>query len=280
MLFDLRGRGRRRVVKVIYVGLALLFGVGFVGFGVGVGGGGGGLLDAFTNNNGSSSASFEKEIKKDRKLVAAQPKNPAVLAGLMEDLLRQAGTGENYNSAEGGFTTKAGGLLHEIKQDWQRYLTLETKKPSSDLANQMLGVFYGPGSLNEPAAAVAAMQIVIAGRPPSEGLFASLAQIAYIAGNTRQGDLAASKAVALAPAAQKGLIKIRLAQIKKHPKGEAETVATSKTASGGSGEETLSIGGKTYKVPKGTVQGATSTSATTTATTSSAATSTAAPKTH
>ena len=35
MLFDLRGRGRRRAVRVIYMGLALLFGVGFVGFGVG-----------------------------------------------------------------------------------------------------------------------------------------------------------------------------------------------------------------------------------------------------
>ena len=31
MLFDLRGRGRRRTVQVIYIGLALLFGVGFVG---------------------------------------------------------------------------------------------------------------------------------------------------------------------------------------------------------------------------------------------------------
>ncbi len=42
MLFDLRGRGRRRTVRVIYTGLALLMGVGLVGFGIGGGFGGGG----------------------------------------------------------------------------------------------------------------------------------------------------------------------------------------------------------------------------------------------
>lgn len=282
MLFDLRGRGRRRVVKVVYVGLALLFGIGFIGFGVGVGGGGGGLLDAFTNNS-SSSASFTAEIKKDRKAVAAQPSNPAPLAKLIQDILRQAGTGENYNSTEGGFTTKAHGLLVEAKTEWQRYLTLEAKNPSSDLANEMLSAFYGPGSLNEPAAAVAAMQIVIAGRPPSEGLFASLAQLAYIAGNTRLGDLAAAKAVSLAPKAQRDLLRTRLEEIKKNPKGEEGGSAASTTttpASGSAAGGSITIGGKTYNVKPGsttTSKGSTS-SAKSSTSTSSAKTSTTAPK--
>jgi hypothetical protein len=46
MLFDLRGRHRRRAVKVLYVGLALLIGGGLILFGVGAGTGGGGLLNA------------------------------------------------------------------------------------------------------------------------------------------------------------------------------------------------------------------------------------------
>jgi hypothetical protein len=288
MLFDLRGRSRRRVVKVVYVGLALLFGVGFIGFGVGVGGGGGGLFDAFTNNNGTTSASFEKQIKQDRKAVAAQPNDPAPLATLIQDILRQAGTGENYNSTEASFTTKAKGLLREAKEEWQRYLTLETKNPSSDVANEMLSVFYGPGSLNEPAAAVSAMQIVIAGRPPSEGLYASLAQLSYIAGNTRQGDLASSKAVSLAPAAQRSLLRTRLAAIKKNPKGEAETTSTavsSTAAAPSSGAAvstsggTIKIGGKTYNVKPGATTTGKSTGTSST-TTSTAKTSTAAPKKH
>ena len=44
MLFDLRSRGRRRVVKTVYVFLALLIGVGLVGFGVGTGSNFGGLF--------------------------------------------------------------------------------------------------------------------------------------------------------------------------------------------------------------------------------------------
>ena len=46
MLFDLRGRGRRRAVQAIYLGLAILMGGGLVLFGIG-GATSGGLLDAF-----------------------------------------------------------------------------------------------------------------------------------------------------------------------------------------------------------------------------------------
>ena len=79
MLFDLRGRRhRRRLVKVIYIGLALLIGVGLVGFGVGGGLGGGGLFTAATNNEGSSGASYaERRSRSYEKLTAQQPKNVA-----------------------------------------------------------------------------------------------------------------------------------------------------------------------------------------------------------
>ncbi len=49
MLFDLRGRGRRRTVKIVYITLALLMGGGLVLFGIGGGGAmQGGLVDAIT----------------------------------------------------------------------------------------------------------------------------------------------------------------------------------------------------------------------------------------
>ena len=51
MLFDLRSRGRRRTVQVIYLGLAMLMLFGLVLFGVGAGNGFGGLLNAFTNGS-------------------------------------------------------------------------------------------------------------------------------------------------------------------------------------------------------------------------------------
>ena len=59
------------------MGLALLIGVGLVGFGIGGGFGGGGLFNAATNNEGSNAASFASEIKKYEKLTQQQPQNSA-----------------------------------------------------------------------------------------------------------------------------------------------------------------------------------------------------------
>ncbi len=53
MLFDLRGRGRRRTVQVIYLGLAVLMGGGLVLFGIG-GATPGGLFDAVSGNSSST----------------------------------------------------------------------------------------------------------------------------------------------------------------------------------------------------------------------------------
>ena len=48
MLFDLRSPHRRRVIKVVYVFLALLIGGGLIFFGVGTGNNSGGLLSNVT----------------------------------------------------------------------------------------------------------------------------------------------------------------------------------------------------------------------------------------
>src|SRR3954451_14912251 len=95
MLFDLRGRGRRRTVRVVYIGLALLMGVGLVGFRIGGRFGRGGLLTAASNNDGSSSASFGSQIKKYRKITQQQPANVQAWESLTKALLHEAG-GEAY----------------------------------------------------------------------------------------------------------------------------------------------------------------------------------------
>ena len=85
MLFDLRGRHRRRAVRVIYTGLALLIGVGLVGFGVGGGFGGGGLLNAASNNEGSSARELlrpDQEVREAHR--RQQPNNVAAWEKLTE----------------------------------------------------------------------------------------------------------------------------------------------------------------------------------------------------
>ena len=83
------------------------------------------------------------------------------------------------------------------------------------LAHKMLGVL-GEGGTEQPKAMVQALQIVIPAEPPSVVLYTELAQYSYQAGNTRQADLAAEKAIALSPKSERARVKGVLAALKKN----------------------------------------------------------------
>jgi len=246
MLFDLRGRGRRRTVQVIYVGLALLIGSGLVFFGVGAGVGGGGLLDSLTGKEGSGSASFASQIKKYKKLTKQQPNNVYAWEKLTLAQLHEAGS-EAYVTRT-GLTSKGKELFVQTAQSWNGYLALNPPKPSPELAQEMVRVF-GEEGLNQPAEAVKVLQIVVAARPESAALYASLAQYAYKAHNTRVGDLASDKAVALAPAAQRTRLKTQLAEVKKNP--NPQNAGGAVITQGENGTYTATSKGKTYPVKPG-----------------------------
>ncbi len=226
MLFDLRGRGRRRVVRVIYIGLALLMGVGFVGFGVGSFGGGG-LFSAATNNEGSNAASFASKIKKYEKITKQQPRNLSAWEELAKNLLHEAG-GEEFTTPQGVVTSQGRDLYIRASHAWNSYIALNPKKPSAELAQLMLNV-YGEGGLNQPEKAVEVLQIVVTDRPTAS-YYGQLAVYAYKAHEDRVGDLSAAKAVSLAPAAQRKGLKKQLAELKKQAKGETQTAAPSTTS--------------------------------------------------
>ena len=228
MLFDLRGRGRRRTVQVIYLGLALLMGVGLVGLGVGGGLGSGGILSSLSGNEGSSGASFSGQIKKAQKLTREQPRNLGAWEELIKAQLHQAG-GEAYVT-QAGVTSKGKELFAQVASSWSSYLALNPPSPSPELAQQLVRVL-GEEGLNEPSATVQALQIVVAARPPSASLYGELALYAYKAGNTRVGDLAGKKAINLAPANQRAELKTELAEIKKNPNGTATTPSSEATPS-------------------------------------------------
>lgn len=228
MLFDLRGRHRRRAVKVIYVGLALLIGVGLIGFGIGGGLGGGGLLNAASENEGSGGASFSSQIKKYEKIVKKQPGNVAAWQKLTAAQLHEAG-GEAYvNATTGAPTAKGKELFSKASRSWERYLALNPPKPSLELAKLMLRV-YGAEGLNQAASAVQVLQLVVAAEPKNASYYAALAEYAYKAKNVRVGDLASSKAVSLAPASNRARVKTELEAVKKSPEGETLTTTTNGT---------------------------------------------------
>ncbi len=234
MLFDLRGRHRRRLVRVIYIGLAVLIGVGLVGFGIGGGLGGGGIFNAASSTEGSGGASFAAQVKKYRKETQTQPKNPAGYEQLAKALLHEAG-GEAYTTSSGTVTKKGKELFREASEAWTSYLALNPANPNNELATLIVRI-YGEEGLNEPAKAVEALQIVIPKRPNSAALYSQLAEFAYKAKNQRVGDLAAAKAVALAPATDRARIKKELEEVRKNPNGGQSYVTTTN--------------GKTYQVKK------------------------------
>lgn len=243
MLFDLRGRGRRRTVQVVYLGLAVLFLLGFVGFGVGVGGGGGGIFNALTESGGSSGASFAGKVAAAQKRTKSHPGEAAAWAALAEAQLHQASESEYFSQTTEQYTASGKKLLEKVAHSWNTYLQLEAHHPSAELAQRMAGIF-GEQALNQPASEAHALQVAIAGKPPSAGLYSTLAEAAYKARHLSEGDVAARKAVSLAPASERKRVKKYLAEIRKNPLSHAPT-AVSK---GPNGTYVATEGGKTFTI--------------------------------
>ena len=261
MLFDLRGRGRRRTVQAVYLGLALLLGVGLVGFGIGGGFGGGGLFNAVTNNGGGTS--FSDKVKSDQQATAKNPNNAAAWAALAHDAYIEAGANGNFDTTASQFTASGRQVLATAKQAWNQYLTLNPTHPDPDLANLMVQAFSAPGGLNDPGSAARALQIVIASRPPTLTLYEDLAVLSYQSGNPREGDLAAKQAVALAPAAQRSALAAQFAQLKKNPNGSSSATAAAPTATAATPTTTPA---QTVSVPTSTTTTGSSSGAKTTKT--------------
>src|ERR1700751_4291491 len=138
MLFDLRGRGRRKTVQITYIGLAALMGGGLVLFGVGGGFGGTGILNAVNNNEGTNAASFSSQIKKYQKLARNNPSSVSAWEQLTTAQLHEAG-GEAYVS-NGQLTSKGHELFTATARSWEHYIPLNHPKPSPTLAKEMLRV--------------------------------------------------------------------------------------------------------------------------------------------
>lgn len=215
MLFDLRSRGRRRAIQVIYLFLAVLLGGGLIFFGIGGGSGSGGLLDAVNQHGGTANGSniYADNVKSAQRRTAGTPNDPAAWAALARAQFQVAGTGENFDQTNGVFTTKGKAVLLQVKSAWQRYLALKPAKPDTDVASEVVQAL-GPAGLADYATATAAQELVLSGNPTSAAEYSRLAILAYLAGQTRKGDLASAKAVSLAPKAQQASLKQQLASDK------------------------------------------------------------------
>jgi hypothetical protein len=223
MLFDLKGR-RRRVVQGTYVLLAVLMGGGLILFGIG-GGPSGGLLDAFKGGGGSSTGNslVQKRIDAAQKRLAANPQDRGALQELIRDNYQLATLSADPNT--GVFTAEGKKDLQNASNAWQRYLSTNPAKPDPTLASYMFQV-YSQAGLNQPANAQKAAEI-LAAQQNNSSAYIRVVQYATLAGDKRTADLAAQKALQLAPKGQRGSVRTLIKQ--------AQGVGSAPAATSGSG---------------------------------------------
>ncbi len=192
MLFDLRGRGRRRTVQVIYLSLALLMGGGLVLFGIG-GDVQGGLFDAFQQDSGSESEALKDDAEKWQERVDANPRDAQAWAELARAKFNLAGQTDGFDPNTGTFGGESREGVAEATRAWDQHLRLAGEKPDSDVAARLTQAFL---ALDQPEKAVRTQEIVLDSiENPGFGQYAALAQYAYLAGQTRKGDLASQRAI-------------------------------------------------------------------------------------
>jgi hypothetical protein len=241
MLFDLRGSGRRTTIKVVYLTLALLMGGGLVLFGIG-GDVSGGLVDALTENSGTTSSSdstFRDRAERATRDAQASPQDPEAWAEVARTRYQYASAGEFLDRNTGEFTAEGKAQLQLAATAWEKHLELAKNKPDDRVATLMVQT-YSQGGLNEPEKAVQAQEIITEVRP-KDSTFATLAVLAYQAGQTRKGDLATKEALALADDDDRETLKSELEQAKQQAVAsqlqDATEAPTATPEAGGGGKK-------------------------------------------
>lgn len=194
MLFDLRGSGRRRVVKIVYITLAFLMGGGLVLFGIGGGGAlPGGLVDAITEG-GSGGDGTDRLVDQEQAATAtarANPTDAALWAAVARARFNLANASVDPNT--GAYSEAGAAELRDAARAWDEHIKLAGNKPDPRVASLMVQGFIGLGEADKAAAAAE----IIAEDRNSAGAYATLAQLAYQANQLRKGDLARDKALEL-----------------------------------------------------------------------------------
>jgi hypothetical protein len=227
MLFDLRGRGRRNTVKIIYIALAFLMGGGLVLFGIG-GATSGGLVDAITGggSGGDTGAKrYEKQEAAALRRIDANPKDQAAWDQLIRARIQLAGTGDRYDANTNTYSADGKAELRKAADAWNRYQALNPKPTDAQarLASRMVQAF---AALNDPTGATSAQEIVAETRNTS-GTYSTLAVLAYQAGQTRKGDLASKKALSKTDKDLRQQLKAQLDQAKQSAAGASATATPS-----------------------------------------------------
>jgi hypothetical protein len=216
VLFDLQTPRRRRVVRVVFGGLALIFAISFVFLGVGTGGGGFSFSDLFGGGGGSSASSaFDDQINAAENQLKLNPNNTTALAHLVQ---YHYSAGSQSVDSNGTLTSDGEQQLREAADAWNKYVKLSKANLDQTPALFALNTYDQLGSLDFQAArtdtstaealadvntavgdwktAAQAQQVLISQQPNknTSNSYARLASYLYLAGETQAANQAAAKA--------------------------------------------------------------------------------------
>jgi hypothetical protein len=212
MLFDLRGK-RRRAVQVTYASLAALMAIGLVGAGIGSDVSGG-VFDIFTGNDdgdvSDANKAVQKRIDKANDRLKVNPKDEAALIEVVRGHYSLAAT--DTNREDGTFGDDGKKELEKASAAWKQYLATKPEQVDPALATLMTTA-YGQLGLNQPENATTAAELVAEQRNDASS-YIQLVQFATLAGQKRKADLAAEKALELAPEGERDTVKALIEQAK------------------------------------------------------------------
>lgn len=217
MLFDLSGR-RKRFIQVIYAILALLFGITFVGFGIGSDAAGG-IFDAIgfgNNNNSSSNPQFERQLEDAEAKLEADPEDRQAMLEIVRLHFLDGQTQVSADPETGipDVGEEARSQFEAGVAAWQDYLATKPKEPDPGIAALVVRAYV----LLEDAGGAAEAQSLVAEETPSSGTYGNLAFYHYADGNVRLGDQAAEEALKLASGSTKKSLARQLKQLAKQAK--------------------------------------------------------------
>jgi len=237
MLFDVRGR-RKRVVQVVYLGLAILFGASLVFFGTGSGVNGG-LFDAFTGGGGGSSSVFTDQYNKARERAQVAPRSPAAQTAVVRASYNLAASSEGSDQQTGALTDKGQAAITAAAAAWERYLRLKPKTLDAGSA-QFAALAYG--ALQDFPSAAKAQRVAATERPSANSWF-QLADFYYRAGNVKAGDKAAAESLRRTPADQRNTVRDLIKTSKKDGAQTAKQITAARKAARKQGQKGTSAFG-------------------------------------
>jgi hypothetical protein len=212
VLFDLRSKGRRRTMQVVYIGLAILLASGLVLFGIGTGTGGGGLLGGLSGSgsSGNQAGAVGKAAQQAQARVTQNPKDPAAWAALIQARYENAQSAGVNNA---GFTNFGKQQLALVSNEYEQYLKLV---PKPDVTTATFAARAYSYLADYPQEAATWDQIT-AQSPTAVG-YKCLALSAYAAKNTGLAELAQAKLLSKVPKSQRKTLAAELQSASTSPK--------------------------------------------------------------